>query len=79
MGITIHHLKNNIQRINNINYQLSNLNTINKYNTRISKNSNYYVHSIRTNLEKSSIMFAGPQVWQDVPYAIKNYPKDTFT
>ena len=23
-------------------------------------------------------MFAGPQVWQDVPNAIKNYPKHTF-
>ena len=78
MAITIHNLKNNIWQINNTNYQLSNLNTIHKYNTRISKNSNYYVHSIRTNLGKSSIMFAGPQVWQDVPNAIKNYPKHTF-
>ena len=23
-------------------------------------------------------MFAGPQVWQDVPNAIKKYPKHTF-
>ena len=77
MGITIHNLKNNIWQINNTNYQLSNLNTIHKYNTRISKNSNYYVHSIRINLRKSSIMFAGPQVWQDVPNEIKNYTKHT--
>ena len=78
MAITIHNLKNNIWQINNTNYQLSNLNTRHKYNTRISKNSNYYINSIRTNLRKSSIMFAGPQVWQDVPNAIKNYPKHTF-
>ena len=78
MGITIHNLKNNIWQINNTNYQLSNLNTIHKYNTRISKNSNYYVRSIRTNVGKSSIMFAGPQVWQDVPNAIKDYSKHAF-
>ena len=78
MSITIHNLKNNIWQINNTNYQLSNLKTIHKYNTRILKNSNYYVPSIRTNLEKSSIMFAGPQVWQDVPNEITNYPKHTF-
>ena len=78
MGITIHNIKNNIWQINNTNYLLSNLNTIHKYNTRISKNSNYYVHSIRTNLGKSSIMFAGPQVWQGVPNEIKNYSKHTF-
>ena len=78
MGITIHNLKNNIWQIMNTNYQLSNLNTMHEYNTRISKNSNYYIHSIRTNLGKSSIMFAGPQVWQGVPIEIKNYPKYTF-
>ena len=53
MGITIYNLENNIWRINNINYKLSNLSTIYKYNTRIPKK--YYVHSILTNLEKSSI------------------------
>ena len=42
MAITIHNLKNNIWEINNTNYQLSNLNTIHKYNTRISKNSNMF-------------------------------------
>ena len=78
MGDTIHNLKNNIWQINNKNYQLSNLNTIHKYNTRIFNNSNYYVHSIRTNLGKSSIMFAGQQVWQDIPNEIKNYSKHTF-
>ena len=78
MGITIHNIKNNKWQINNTNYLLSNLNTIHKYNTRISKNSNYYIHSIWTNLGKSSIMFAGPQVWQGVPNEIKNYSKHTF-
>ena len=78
MAITIHNLENNIWQINNTNYQLSNLNTIHKYNTSISKNSNYYVYSIRKNLGISSIMFAGPQVWQDVSNAIKSYPKHTF-
>ena len=78
MGITIHNLIKNISQIHNTNYQLSNLNTIHKYNTKISKNSNYYVHSIQTNLGKSSIMFAGRQVWQDVPNEIMNYPKHTF-
>ena len=63
--------------MNNTNYQISNLNTIHKYNTRISKNSNYYVYWIRTNLGKPSIVFAGPQVWQNVPNEIKNYPKHT--
>ena len=54
MGITIHNLKKNIWQINNTNYLLLNLNTIHKYtNTRISKNSNYYVYSIRSNLGKS--------------------------
>ena len=62
MNIAIHNLKNNIWQISNINYQFSNLNTRHKYNTRISKNSNYYVHSIRTNLGKFLIMFVGPQV-----------------
>ena len=78
MGITSHNLKNNIWQINNKNYLLSNLNTIHKYNTRISNNSYYYVHSIRTNLGKSSIMFAGPQVQQDVQNETKNYSKHTF-
>ena len=36
---------------------------------------NCSVHLIWTNLGKSSIMFAGPQVWQDVPTEIKNYSK----
>ena len=78
MGITIHNLKNNIWQINNTNYQLSNLNTIHKYNTRILNNSHFYIHLLRTNFKKSSIMFAGPQVWQDVPNEIKNYLKHTF-
>ena len=78
MGITIYNLKNNIWQIDNTNYQLSNLNTMQKYNTRISKNSNYYVYSIRTNVGKPSFMFAGPQMWQDVPNKIKNYLKPTF-
>ena len=49
MGIAIHNIKNNIWQINNTNYLLSNLNKIHKYNTRISKNSNYYVHLTQTN------------------------------
>ena len=77
MGITIHNLKNKWQ-INNTNYLLSNLNTIHKYNTRILTNFNYYVHSIQTNLGKSLIMFAGQQVWHDVPNEIKSYSKYTF-
>ena len=43
----------------------------NQYNTRLSKNKNFVIPRVRTQLGKKSLSVTGPRIWQEVPIEIK--------
>ena len=74
IGITMHNQKN----FEKITQPLKNLKFLHEHNTRIRSKTNYFIPSIQTNLGRSTIRFAGPQIWQTVPSKFKNYSKTQF-
>ena len=57
---------------------LTNLDSIHNYNTRIRHNANFYLHPVKTNLGKNAFSYIGPKFWQSVPNHIKPLPIQSF-
>ena len=57
---------------------LSLISTSHNHYTRSAKNNNFYLPSVRTNLDKSSIKFQGPIIWNTIPNDIKSLPLQSF-
>ena len=54
-----------------VNNSSSLLTNSHNYSTRSSKNNNFFIPSVRTNLGKSSLSYQGPIIWNAIPNEIK--------
>ena len=78
VAIAMYNISNKIWNIDSKTQPITSINTIHKHQTRLVKNNNYHLHSIKTNLGKSMITFAGPKIWSEIPQHIKILPKHQF-
>ena len=60
------------------NLNLTKVDSIHNYQTRLSVNQNFSLPVIRTNLGKNSFSFMGPQAWSSISNEIKNLPLNLF-
>ena len=78
VAIVINNVSNKIWNIDSQTQPITSINPIHKHQTRLVKKNNYHLHSIRTNLGKSTIAFAGPEIWSEIPQYIKLLQKHQF-
>ena len=60
------------------NLNLTKVDSIHNYKTRLSVNQNFSLPAIRTNLGKKSFSFMGPQAWSNISNEVKILPPNLF-
>ena len=58
--------------------KLNKISNVHDHQTRFSRNDNFCMPTIRSNIGRNSFTFMGPKIWAEIETKIKNLPLNIF-